>query len=393
MTPPDDTPRRDTATLVVVALCLVIAAAAWFLLQQLAMLLRPLLLAVFLAYIILPAHRRLTQHLPGYVSFLVLAVGSLGILYFLTWVVYTSAAELGEDQERYLANFQVVFNEIGEFWHQHMAWYTAGDGDGTGRGGAEVQQLRALVKWGVNAAREALTEALVVGFYLLFLLLEAHKYPLRVRTGFAGERAAQILDVARRINDAIANYIKAKVQASVLLAVPVTIVLAVCQVRFPLLWGILTFLCNFIPYLGSIAAVSLPLAFAFLDVYPEPGWQPFAAAAGVLAVHLVMTYLVEPQITSRAVGLSPLVILFSLAFWGQCWGLIGMFLAVPLTVVVKIVLENVAFTRPFAELLGDHVGEHGEPGAKHGEPGAKHGEPGASAPGGVGPVAETPSGS
>ena len=100
-----------------------------------------------------------------------------------------------------------------------------------------------------------------------------------------------------------------------------------------------------------ITIAALPLAFAFLDL---EGWRPFAAAAGVLGVHLLMTYVVEPTITSRAVGLSPLVILFSLAFWGQCWGLIGVFLAVPLTVVAKIVLENVAFTRPFAELLGDN---------------------------------------
>src|SRR5262249_30691806 len=119
----------------------------------------------------------------------------------------------------------------------------------------------------------------------------------------------------------------------------------------PLLWGIFTFLSNFVPYLGSILAVSLPLAFAFLDL---EGWRPFAAAAGVVALHVLTTYVVEPTITSRAVGLSPVGILFSLAFWGQCWGLVGVFLAVPLTVMVKIVLANIAFTRPFAELLGDN---------------------------------------
>jgi AI-2 transport protein TqsA len=193
----------------------------------------------------------------------------------------------------------------------------------------------------------------VVGFYLLFLLLEAHRLPNRVRTAFPGEGASQILEVAGRINVAIANFLKAKAQASLVLAVPVTLVLWLCGVKFPLLWGALTFLCNFIPYLGSIVAVAVPLAFAFLDLYP--GWRPFAAAAGVIATHAVVTYLVEPAITSRAVGLSPLVILLSLAFWGQCWGLLGMFLAVPLTVVVKIVLENVAFTRPFAALLGEKM--------------------------------------
>jgi AI-2 transport protein TqsA len=138
------------------------------------------------------------------------------------------------------------------------------------------------------------------------------------------------------------------------LATPVTLVLWVCGVKFPLFWGVLTFLCNFVPYLGSIVAVTLPLTFAFLDT--STTW-PLAAAIGVLACHMTVSYVVEPTITSRAVGLSPLVILFSLAFWGQCWGLIGAFLAVPMTVMVKIVLENMEFTRPFAELLGDRLTE------------------------------------
>jgi len=133
--------------------------------------------------------------------------------------------------------------------------------------------------------------------------------------------------------------------------VPVTLILWIFGVKFAVLWGVLTFLCNFIPYLGSIIGASLPILFAFLQV--EPIWKPITAGLGVIACHMVMAYLVEPTMVGKGVGLSPLVILAALAFWGQCWGLIGMFLAVPLTVMLKIVLENVAFTRPFARMLSD----------------------------------------
>jgi AI-2 transport protein TqsA len=78
-----------------------------------------------------------------------------------------------------------------------------------------------------------------------------------------------------------------------------------------------------------------------------------AAAVGVLTIHLVMTYAVEPTIVGKGVGLSPLVVLIALAFWGLCWGLVGMFLAIPLTVVLKIALEHMAGTRPAARLLAD----------------------------------------
>jgi AI-2 transport protein TqsA len=341
-------PRRDMATLGVIALSLVIVAASWYLLQQLATLLRPLLLAVFLAYVILPIHHRVSQRVPRYLSFVVLAGASMAVLYGLALMVYSSAVELREQLPRYIERAESIYERLYEYWNTYFSWL--GTEGGYGAATAD-RRLTAVGNWLVNAATDVLAEALVVGFYLLFLLLEAHRYPGRIRGSFQWERADEILRIARRINGAIADYLKAKMQASLILAAPVTLVLWACGVRFPLLWGVLTFLCNFIPYLGSIAAVSLPLAFAFLDL--EPDWRPFTAAAGVLTIHLVMTYLVEPTITSKAVGLSPLVILFALAFWGQCWGLIGMFLAVPLTVMLKIVLENISETKPIAGLLGD----------------------------------------
>jgi AI-2 transport protein TqsA len=351
LTPEAGSPRSDMSSLGVIALCLVIAATSWFLLQQLAVLLRPLFMAVFLAYIILPLHQRLTLRVHHYLSFVVLAGASMAVLYGLSLLVYSSAVELSEDLPRYTRRIEQAYERVSVFWNQHFSWFSSADGQAGRDSEPERQRLRDIGTWIVNTATEALAEALVVGFYLLFLLLEAHRFPARVRSGFQGQRADEILRVAERINAAIASYVKAKVQASLILAAPVTLVLWACGVRFPLMWGTLTFLCNFIPYLGSVAAVSLPLAFAFLDL--DLQWRFFAASACVLATHLIMTYLVEPTITSKAVGLSPLVILFSLAFWGQCWGFIGLFLAVPLTVMLKIVLENIAETRPIASLLGD----------------------------------------
>ena len=73
----------------------------------------------------------------------------------------------------------------------------------------------------------------------------------------------------------------------------------------------------------------------------------------LIGIHTLSAYLVEPAMTGRAVGLSPVIILVALSFWGLCWGLTGMLLAVPLTVMVKIVLENVAFTRPFGRMMAE----------------------------------------
>jgi len=144
---------------------------------------------------------------------------------------------------------------------------------------------------------------------------------------------------------------RAKVKTSLILAVPVGILLGVFGVKFALAWTLLTFCCNFIPYVGSVIAFSLPTLFAFLDL--PFGWQPFALAGGLICCHIGTASFVEPQLIGKAVGLSPLVVLLSLTFWGICWGIVGMFLAVPLTVTMVIIMDNLEQTRPLAKLLGD----------------------------------------
>ena len=110
-----------------------------------------------------------------------------------------------------------------------------------------------------------------------------------------------------------------------MLAVPVFVLLLVFDVRLVMLWAVLTFFCNFIPYLGSVIAYSLPTMFAAYQF--GFGWEAITIAILLLAIHLICASVVEPKILGKAVGLSPVVILFALAFWGYCWGLTGMLLA------------------------------------------------------------------
>jgi AI-2 transport protein TqsA len=349
--PPPGAPRPDLTTLAIVTGWLIIAAASWYLLKEFAGLLRPLLLAVFLCYIILPVHIWLKRTFPGYVAVGVMVGVSVGLLYLLALMIHNSVVELNEDLPRLTKRAESIFYEAKGFLDENLPWLIPEPTDAAGAEKQRLDLLRNLTHSLVNTAGNALVEAFVVGFYMLFLLMEAGHLPHRIRSAFGGERSGEILAVAATINKAIASYLRVKVKASLLLAVPVALVLWICGVKFAVLWGVLTFIGNFIPYVGSIVAASLPILFAFLQL--PLGWQPIAAAACVLTVHVVMTYLVEPSLIGRGVGLSPVVILAALAFWGLCWGPVGMFLAIPLTVMLRIILENVAFTRPFARLLGD----------------------------------------
>ncbi len=171
-----------------------------------------------------------------------------------------------------------------------------------------------------------------------------------MRGAYDTVRADQILDVFGQINSAIISYLKAKVLASLGLAFFAGIILTACGVRFALLWAVLTFLCNFIPYAGTIVAYCVPIGFA--AVAGERDWTLVLAASLLLATHILSATIFEPMILGKAVGLSPLVILAALALWGSLWGFPGMLMAVPLSVVVLIVLEHFEASRPVARLLG-----------------------------------------
>jgi predicted PurR-regulated permease PerM len=139
------------------------------------------------------------------------------------------------------------------------------------------------------------------------------------------------------------------VLASVITALPVVAVLWAFGVPSSGMWGVLAFVGNFIPYVGGLVAFVPPVVLAFLEL--EPVWRPLAVLALLLAAQVVTNNIVEPRLTAHAVDLSPLVVLVALAFWGLCWGVVGMVPAVPLTVMIKIVFENVALTRPLAQLI------------------------------------------
>jgi AI-2 transport protein TqsA len=329
---------------------LVIAAAGWYLLRELAPVLRPLLLAAFLAYVIMPVQALLARRTSGAVAYVVLGLGALAVCYVLALMTYRSALELNADLPRLTERGKAV---VAQLRHAAEQWPWLGglvqETAGTEQQGAAWLRTGAAALADLVAA--VLAEGLVVAVYLLFLLLEAAHFPGRVRGGFAPARAEQVLAVVANVNAAIASYLKVKVLASLLLAAPVVVVLALFGVPSALLWGVLTFFLNFVPYVGSVIACTLPILLAFLQL--EFDWRPFAVAALLITVHMLSAYVVEPALTGRAVGLSPLVIVLALAFWGLCWGVVGMLLAVPLTVVLRIVLANLPATRPLAVLMGE----------------------------------------
>jgi len=181
------------------------------------------------------------------------------------------------------------------------------------------------------------------GFFMVLLIT---LYMLTDYGTFSGEDAKN--DLQRNVDARIRSYILIKVGISATTGVCVGIVLLILRVKMAIVFGILTFMLNFIPTIGSFIAIALPLPIVILD--PDVGVVRIILTLVLpLCVQIVLGSIIEPRIAGKAMSMSSVAVLLSLSFWASVWGLPGAFMAVPLTVVCRLLLS--ASEHPAAILL------------------------------------------
>ena len=191
----------------------------------------------------------------------------------------------------------------------------------------------------------------VVLIFLLFLLMEKPYLRKKVNNALKDNTTRRIAIIFAHINGQIGRYIGVKLLVSSLTAVVVYIAFRFIGVDFPFIWAVLTFLFNFIPSIGSVAITVLSAIFAVLQFLPD--WQSiFAVVISMGSAQFIIGNVLDPKLLGDRLNLSPVVILFSLLAWGWLWGIAGLFLAVPLTVAIKIVFENIPGLEPIGILMG-----------------------------------------
>ena len=184
---------------------------------------------------------------------------------------------------------------------------------------------------------------------VIFLLIEATALPNK--WAVIGKNAPATAGFGKFL-DSVNAYMAIKGWVSLATGAIITIWLAVLGVDYPLLWGLLAFLFNFVPNIGSIIAAIPAVLLALVQFGPGTA---IGAGVGYLAVNVVMGNVIEPRFMGKGVGLSTLVVFISLVFWGWVLGPVGMLLSVPLTMVVKLALEARQDTYWIAVLLGPDV--------------------------------------
>lgn len=193
----------------------------------------------------------------------------------------------------------------------------------------------------------AFSNIVLIVLTVMFILLEAKSFPIKLR-GVLGD-PLQVFPRFTRFVDDMKRYIVIKTLISLVTGVLVAIWLFILHVDFPVLWGFLAFLLNYVPSLGSTIAGIPAVLLAFVQFGI---WRAILVATGYIVINLALDYGVEKRLMGRKLGLSTLVVFLSLIFWGSLLGPIGAVLCIPLTMTLKFAFESSERTRWISFLLG-----------------------------------------
>ncbi len=199
-------------------------------------------------------------------------------------------------------------------------------------------------------------DAFTVILYLLFLLLEEPLFPKKIKAMYPDKKSYKnVTGLIDKIDHSIGNYIALKTLVSILTGFLSYFALLFIGVDAPFFWAFLIFILNFIPTIGSLIATLFPTIFALLQFGDlTPG---ILVLTIVGSIQLVIGNFVEPKLMGDSLNISPLVVLLTLAIWGVMWGITGMLLSVPITVILIIIMSEFPGTQPLAILMS-HTGKN-----------------------------------
>jgi predicted PurR-regulated permease PerM len=196
-------------------------------------------------------------------------------------------------------------------------------------------QLIDLMGRGLRGIVATLSNTLLVVLTMVFMLMEAATLPVKVRSVFGGRSG--LTDRFQQVTQQVQQYLAIKTLVSLVTGVVVGVWVHLLGLDFARIWGLVAFFLNYIPTIGSIIAAVPAVLLAAVQLGVG---RALLVALGYVVVNTILGNLVEPALMGRRLGLSTLIVFLSLVFWGWVWGPVGMLLSVPLTMIVKILLEN-----------------------------------------------------
>lgn len=268
----------------------------------------------------------------------------IALVGLLSNIVVNSIANLAETYANYEINLQTLITSLDNTFNIDIKT--------TGKNIAGGFDVGALLTAAVNTLTEILGNAFMIIIYALFIFFEEANFQKKLRVIFRHEHLYEkIATTLGKIERSVSDYLGVKTLLSLLTGVLSYIVLAIIGVDSAVFWAFLIFLMNYIPTVGSILATMFPVLFCLLQ------FGDFTNALLVLifvgAIQVLVGNILEPKLMGNSLNISSLIAIVALTLWGIIWGVMGMVLSIPITVIIIIVLSQFERTKAIAIMLSE----------------------------------------
>jgi len=307
-------------------------------------LLIPFAIAVMIWYIINALARTISVYikLPGWAALTASILSILIVLGLIVEMISDNIAAVSEVAPTYQANLEKLiascvallgFKEMPTIAHV-----------------IEQVDVSALVSVVATVIAKVAGNAGLIVIYVIFLLAEQRTFPQKIKALFPdADKEKDIQKILSVIQKRTQTYVSVKSLMSLITALVSYVVLEVVGVDLAGFWAFVIFLLAYIPTIGSLLGVLFP---ALMAVLQFASLGPFLIiAVGLGVVQIIIGNVIEPRMMGKSLNVSALVVIISLAVWGSIWGVTGMFLSVPMTIITMIILAEFRATRPIAVLL------------------------------------------
>lgn len=353
-------------TLTKVASLLLVVTAVFALLILGKSLLIPFVIAVLVWYLInalshfIGKFKINKKPIPYWATTIISALVITVIILFVGGLIAQNAREMVNELPKYEKNVGFLIERIGNIFHFDTSRFFRFSGSekvpdifGNVRELLNEFNLKDIITNLLNTLSGLAGNAFLILIYVMFLFFEQAAFPKKIRALFPqDDRYERFQKVLEDINDAIRAYFKVKLTVSLITAFASYLLMMFIGLDFALFWAFLIFLLNFIPNIGSLIATIFPALLSLVQF--ENSFAPFfVILIGVGAIQLIVGNFLEPRMMGSSLNISSLVVILALTLWGAIWGIAGMILCVPITVILMIILAQFPSTRPIAILLSE----------------------------------------
>ncbi len=265
----------------------------------------------------------------------------VAVVGLISLVIGASVSNFSEKLPAYQLKFEELWNSIIAGLHDYGFVDKTVEADDSFKSGSLLPMAAPLA----SGFGSLVSGALVVFLFFVFMIMESEMF-IKKLSYVSKDSSKEAELVVRKLR----NYFGIKTITSLATGILIGVMLYFLDIDFPVLWGFLAFILNYIPSIGSFIAAIPAILIAIL--IHGPG-SALIVMIGYLVINTIIGNVIEPQLMGKNLGISPLIVFFSMIFFGYILGPIGMLIATPLTIIIKIVFESREVTRNLGVILGD----------------------------------------